>query len=244
MNTHPHGGSDEMRMHALSSTVARTVARLTPMVLLPVALAAQGAITGTLVDENGQALSGVEVEILELTLKAVTDVNGAFRFDAIPVGRHTITFRTADRESSTETVGILFPGYVRDVGRITMVSRAGTSVVGGEGGDDESELEKSKDPNVLLRGDIAGTDAATVQDVIERLRPRWLRVRGLVRDVAGNQLRIQVYMDGSRRGGPEVLSSINPQTVQELRFVVPRDATIRYGMGHGAGAIEITSRRN
>ena len=76
---------------------------------------------------------------------------------------------------------------------------------------------------------------------IDRLRPRWLRVRS-VTSIQG-AAPIMVYHDNVRAGGIEVLYNIRIEGVQEARFVNATDATTRYGMGVPSGVIEVISAR-
>ncbi len=77
-------------------------------------------------------------------------------------------------------------------------------------------------------------------DVIERLRPRWLRVRS-VTSVRGAPAPIVVYHNNVRVGGIEVLYSMRIEGIQEARFISATNATTRWGMGHTSGVIEVTS---
>jgi hypothetical protein len=98
-------------------------------------------------------------------------------------------------------------------------------------------------------GDVIGAEemgtlrVATAFEIVERLRPAFLRSRGqtsLMTDAA--QFAV-VYVDGIRQGGPEALHRVAAQDVGEIRYLRARDATTRYGTGHPAGAIEVTTRR-
>lgn len=83
---------------------------------------------------------------------------------------------------------------------------------------------------------------ATAYEVVERLRPVFLRGRGQT-TLAGDPQYPVVYVDGMRQGGPEALRRVPSQDVNMIRYVSARDATTRYGTGHSAGAIEVTTRR-
>lgn len=227
-------------VHPRRASLLATVLLVSLVALSPALAQGGGSISGRCVSENGEPLAGVEVELVELGLRVTTDSTGAFRFDGIPVGSNDVTFRTADHESSTLSIGILFAGYLRDVGTVTMAGRTASEV----GGETAEEDAQSLDPNVLLRGDIVASDATTVDRLIRRLRPRWLRVRGLVRDVGGgSREQVRVYVDGSPRGGIVALETLSTVSIQRIQWVPPRDSRTRYGTGHGAGVIEIYTRR-
>jgi hypothetical protein len=78
-------------------------------------------------------------------------------------------------------------------------------------------------------------------DVVERLRPRWLQIRGVTS--AQGPAPIVVIHDNVRIGGTEALRNLRPESVQEVRFVSANDATTRWGIGFGSGAIEVISVR-
>lgn len=96
--------------------------------------------------------------------------------------------------------------------------------------------------------DVIGPDelnmvrVATAYEVVERLRPVFLRGRGQT-SLSGDPQFPIVYVDGMRQGGPEALRRVASQDVGMIRYVPARDATTRYGTGHPAGAIEVTTRR-
>jgi hypothetical protein len=91
----------------------------------------------------------------------------------------------------------------------------------------------------LIRADIMRTGEQHLYGVIDRLRPRWLRVRSVtsLRGAAP----VMVYHDNVRSGTIEVLYNIRVEGVQEVRFVNATDATTRWGMGVSSGAIEVIS---
>ncbi len=52
---------------------------------------AQGSIFGTVTDESGEALPGVNVIVAGTRLGAATDPDGGYRIPGVPAGRHTVT---------------------------------------------------------------------------------------------------------------------------------------------------------
>jgi hypothetical protein len=101
-------------------------------------------------------------------------------------------------------------------------------------------------PNLITAEEIAerAPTAQSAQEIIERLRPQWLRPgRGTQR--ASGELytrpQLQVYLDGTRQQGVEVLRTVLREFVKELRFMSGIDATARYGLDHEMGAVLITT---
>lgn len=78
------------------------------------------------------------------------------------------------------------------------------------------------------------TTAANVFDLLNELRPAWLRPRG------GSALvDVVVYLDGHKMGGVELLRGIPLSGVTAIRRLDGIDATQRFGQNHGAGAVLI-----
>lgn len=82
----------------------------------------------------------------------------------------------------------------------------------------------------------------TARQAIERLRPRFLRVRGPSTISSPEADRIVVYVDNARMGGVDVLDQLRAEDITEIRYLGSADATSRYGIGHSAGAIVIKRR--
>jgi hypothetical protein len=82
--------------------------------------------------------------------------------------------------------------------------------------------------------ELAQVADGTVYDAVVRLRPSFLRSRGVHRS-SGD---VAVYVDGLYYGGVELLQGIPASNVREVRYLSAVDATVRYGATHGgAGAI-------
>jgi hypothetical protein len=77
--------------------------------------------------------------------------------------------------------------------------------------------------------------------LLQGLRPAWLRVRGQSSIRLSEQ--VWVYRDGIRVGGVQALGQIQTTEVSEILFLEALDATQRFGLDHGSGAILVTTRR-
>ena len=93
----------------------------------------------------------------------------------------------------------------------------------------------------LLREEILrdGEADATAYELIQRLRPNWLRARGQVSLGSPEASYALVYMNDVLFGGLMTLHQIRPSQIQRIEFVRGIDASIRWGTGHTAGAIHI-----
>jgi len=100
-----------------------------------------------------------------------------------------------------------------------------------------------RDPNVITAEEIASRPTLSARQIIEQLRPQFLRVRGTT--TLGNAQTkdvIWVYVDGTRMGSLEVLNNIGAHEVREIRYLNPSEATNRFGTGHVQGAIMVTRK--
>ncbi len=101
----------------------------------------------------------------------------------------------------------------------------------------------NRNPNLITAADLADFMQPNVFDAIRRLRPRWLRVRGRGMVTIYEESTIPVYIDGVLRGSTRVLGRLRPSLVQEIRYLDPNDAALRYGSSHSDGAIRVTLKQ-
>ena len=114
-------------------------------------------------------------------------------------------------------------------------------------------IAEGSDANLITRAEIdMAVNAQNARVLVERLRPRWLYVRG--GGVAGNirtagdsnggldAERVSVYVNGSRRGTSENLVEIPRVEIESMQYLTPAQANLRYGATNGLGAISVTLR--
>lgn len=91
---------------------------------------------------------------------------------------------------------------LRDLGRLAILLSLGSigmaCVSGGYGA-------SRVDQDVLTRSEIQQAEASTLYDVVQRLRPRWLREVRNRQDLSSVEGGVVVYEGQSFLGGPEVL---------------------------------------
>ncbi|HEU4455312.1 MAG TPA: hypothetical protein VFR81_19765 [Longimicrobium sp.] len=90
-----------------------------------------------------------------------------------------------------------------------------------------------------LEADVIGPQATAYGDVytlVAALRPQWLSSRSSTAEV-------RVYRDGTLVGGAGELRYMSLDAVQRVEWLSGMDATTRYGMNHGGGAIFVHTRR-
>ena len=96
--------------------------------------------------------------------------------------------------------------------------------------------------DVITAEELAKSSEPTALRAVEALRPTWLLVRGNSQSKVTRE-EVVVYVAGNRYGSVSTLSQLAASAIQELRFLDGREATTRFGTGHGAGAILVTLKR-
>jgi hypothetical protein len=105
-----------------------------------------------------------------------------------------------------------------------------------------------QNPNLISAEEIADASSSNAYDLIQRLRPNYLRTRGAVHGTPnGTTNKIEyvdlvVYLNENRLGGTDQLRQISTSDIREIRYFSASEATTKWGTGHSAGAIQILSR--
>lgn len=95
--------------------------------------------------------------------------------------------------------------------------------------------------NLISQEEIERAGAIDTYELIRRLRPGWFRgARGT--SSMRSQPTVVVYVNGIRHGGSSSLHDIPISHVIEIRYYDANDATTRFGIGHGAGAIDVITQ--
>jgi outer membrane cobalamin receptor len=96
--------------------------------------------------------------------------------------------------------------------------------------------------NVITREEIARSGFVTMEEVITRLRPQFLRGRGQS-TLLGGADRVIIYMDNTQLGTASALRGITADIVVRVEFISGPDTSFRFGMNHPAGVIHIITRQ-
>lgn len=97
-----------------------------------------------------------------------------------------------------------------------------------------------RNPDLIPQESITGTNFSTALDIVQRLRPQWLRARS---QGFGGGITASVYVDDVRFGDLDSLRSIPAQSVAEIEWIDAGTATQRWGTGNMGGAILVRTRR-
>lgn len=93
------------------------------------------------------------------------------------------------------------------------------------------------DPDHLTEQQLQTVPELNALEAIRRLRPGWLRARGMARSTPN------VYVNGMRQGNIDELSSLRASDVLEMEYLTAAEATNRFGTNNTGGAIVVTTRR-
>lgn len=94
----------------------------------------------------------------------------------------------------------------------------------------------------LITGEeLRKADFLNLQDAIEKLRPLWLANRGP--DSFTDPSEVLVYVDNVKLGGVSTLQNVAMQSIGFIRRYDGREAQARWGMGHAAGVIFISTQQ-
>ena len=101
--------------------------------------------------------------------------------------------------------------------------------------------------NLISSDEITQSSAANAYDLIQRLRPNYLRTRGAVHGTPNGATKIEpvdlvVYLNENRLGNSDQLRQISTSEIREIRYFNASEATTKWGTGHSAGAVQVMSR--
>jgi hypothetical protein len=98
------------------------------------------------------------------------------------------------------------------------------------------------DFNLLTQKTLIDNHFQTAYDAVASLRSNWLNVKGTDSFTAPTEVR--VYLNDTLLGGVETLREIGTPTVVWIRHYDGIAATARWGLGHGAGVIYVSTRED
>jgi hypothetical protein len=94
------------------------------------------------------------------------------------------------------------------------------------------------DRNAISSEQLKKTTLGSPYDVVQALHPSWLQPRN---DSFTKSSQVWVYLDNTKLGDVTTLRGIPMQTIREIRYFDPVDAQNRWGTGHAAGVILVTT---
>lgn len=97
------------------------------------------------------------------------------------------------------------------------------------------------DRNLISEEEMKAAGYHDALSTIQLLRPQWLNRRGP--STINLKESVKVYLDGSLLGGPEHLQRITVSSISTMRYLDAIEATQRWGLDHGLGAILVITRK-
>lgn len=97
-----------------------------------------------------------------------------------------------------------------------------------------------RDPNRISLEEMGAYQSMDAYAAVQALRPRWLNTRGP--STINLSESIKVYLDNALLGGPDFLRQVSVNTLTSMRYMSGIEATQRWGLDHGLGAILLYTR--
>ncbi len=117
---------------------------------------------------------------------------------------------------------------------------ASCALAAGAGCIHQSPAPAHPDRAVITRQQLADSHFVTAYDAVESMHQSWFETRGP--DSFSTPTRVIGYVDGVQVGGVEALRNIPVSAVVYIRHYDGVAATARWGLGHGAGVIFVSTR--
>ena len=96
-----------------------------------------------------------------------------------------------------------------------------------------------RDPIVITEQEIGASNESNAFDVVQKLRPLFLKTRGRTSISAGGTEYASVFVDGQYNGDLSTLRNLVASQVREIRYLSGPEAGGKYGIRYGSGAIDV-----
>lgn len=256
-------------MRPSASLPASLVALLIGLFLtLPAAAQEAGSITGEVVGQDGQPLTGVAITVVGTNLGSFTNEQGRFLMIGVPSGERTVRAQVIGYRAATQTVtvpsgssvsvrfelaataveldGLVVTGTAAAT-RIKEVGIAVSSITA-----EDIELEPVADAQQILQGRTAGV--TVLQGGGQPGSGQTVKIRGV--NSVSQDVEPLIYVDGIRisnnpvrAGGAEARTNTNPlqdipaEDIERIEVVRGAAATTLYGTEASGGVIQVFTKR-
>jgi hypothetical protein len=95
---------------------------------------------------------------------------------------------------------------------------------------------------VITEQDVEASRESNAYDVVQHLRPNFLRSRGRTTLNTNTSDFPSVFVDGQLYGDLSALRNIIAPIIKEIRYYNGPNAVTRFGMQYGSGVIAVTTR--
>ena len=96
--------------------------------------------------------------------------------------------------------------------------------------------------DLITADEIARSNASSAYEIVQRVRPAFLRTRGSQSIQNPTPPSPVVYLDGMRYGPVGSLAQIPAIGIVSIQYMNAIDATQRFGLGHEGGAILVSTK--
>jgi iron complex outermembrane receptor protein len=208
-----------------------------------------GTLTGKVTTEAGAAVAGAQVDLVDLRRTTTTDANGAYRFDAVPAGRHLVQVVSARAGTSVRQVDTTGTSTTLDVPVDLAVHRE--EIVVSAAGGPQVASEAAVPIAVLAGPELQARQQPTLGETLAQ-EPGVSSTgfvpgasRPLIRGLGGD--RIRILEDGIGTGDASNVSqdhnvTIDPITAQSIE-IVRGPATLLYGSNAIGGVVNVLDDR-
>jgi len=171
-------------------------------------------------------------------MRSITDGVRSRPVEYLPEG--TI-LALCDHSFFTASIVPPYPEIPMSVTRRVLISAIASIVLLSACGSTSGYRAPARDVNRIGYEEISLRTFSSAYNVVETLRPQWLRSRA-TRTFTG-PVEILVYVDGVRMGTPRSLYNLSADAVEEMEWLDAATATQRWGTGHAGGVISVLTRR-
>ncbi len=204
-------------------------------------------VTGTVIDQNGEPLIGVNIVVKDKGTGTISDMNGAFRISDVPAGS-TLTFSYLGYTTVNKPVGTSSVLSVQmqedrlnleEVVVVGYASQTKATVTGAINSVKSEELLKTPVANLsnALAGRTSGLTA--IQRSGEPGKDQSvLRIRGIATLNSGEQAEPLVLVDGVERN----FNEIDPNEIETINILKDASATAVFGVRGANGVILVTTK--
>jgi len=102
--------------------------------------------------------------------------------------------------------------------------------------------ESRSNEDVVTGEELASAPQTDLFSYIQSHRPRWFERRAGLTFNENQYVEVEIFLDNTPMGTPDVLHSFPLRGAAELRYYAPDEAEARFGVGYIAGVIQIISR--
>jgi hypothetical protein len=110
------------------------------------------------------------------------------------------------------------------------------------GGSRSATGSASGSRNVITSQQIEATGRHYAYEVVQQLRPEWLRSRGATSIMNSGTGMPVVFMNTVRHGNVDLLRSMTLPEIREIRYLTGPEATQLFGTGVSGGVIQVILR--